>query len=329
MSAYESVLFHRMLVADTARMEAYRRAIQEVVSPGSVVLDAGAGSGVLALLCCQAGAARVYAVERSEIIALAAQLIADNGMSERVQLLHADLRGINLPERVDVIVSELVGKAVAGQGMATLIGSCRDRFLKPGGRIVPETVDLMLAPVQAEREYATLLFPPSERYGIDFSSAQRMGLNSVPSFHFRAEQLLAAPARAYRYGALAARGDPIEAEARFQLHRNGTLHGFCGWFEASLVPGVTLTNAPPGTSAWDNAFFPLSDPLEVQAGDEVELRVVVSDQPDVRPHWLWRGSLTTSGSRREFKHSSFLGVPVSASKLQQSIEARGRPICGD
>ncbi len=50
---------HMGYVSDAHRLAIYRRAMVAVVKPGDVVLDLGAGTGILGVLACQAGAARV------------------------------------------------------------------------------------------------------------------------------------------------------------------------------------------------------------------------------------------------------------------------------
>src|SRR5262245_2389511 len=99
-----------MLVRDEVRTGAYRDALRKVVRPGDVVLDIGTGSGVLALLACQAGAGRVYAVESSPILSVARELAEANGLGDRVVFVSGDARRLELPERVDVIVAELISK---------------------------------------------------------------------------------------------------------------------------------------------------------------------------------------------------------------------------
>ena len=59
---YNFVEWHVILLNDRARVGAYQRAIDSIVKPGDVVLDVGAGTGVMGLLACRAGAARVYAI---------------------------------------------------------------------------------------------------------------------------------------------------------------------------------------------------------------------------------------------------------------------------
>ena len=85
------------MIRDRVRTEAFRRAIESVVRPGDVVLDVGAGSGILSLFAARAGAACVYAVERTTVAAVAQGLAAANGVAEIVQVFHGDVMEIELP----------------------------------------------------------------------------------------------------------------------------------------------------------------------------------------------------------------------------------------
>jgi predicted RNA methylase len=113
---YAEIEVHRTMLCDRVRTEAFRRAIDSVVRPGDVVLDVGAGTGILSLFAARAGAERVYAVERTTVAVLAQELAAANGVAEVVQVIHGDLRDIDLPERVDVIVSEWLGGSGSTKG---------------------------------------------------------------------------------------------------------------------------------------------------------------------------------------------------------------------
>ena len=82
---YAEFEVHRTMIRDRARTEAFQRAIDAVVRPGDIVLDVGAGSGILSLLAARAGAARVYAVEQTSIAVLAQQLAAANAFEDIVR----------------------------------------------------------------------------------------------------------------------------------------------------------------------------------------------------------------------------------------------------
>jgi hypothetical protein len=73
---------HREYLADTSRIDAFARALREVVRPGDVVLDLASGTGILGFLALQAGAARVYAVDDGPIIDIARRMAAANGFTD-------------------------------------------------------------------------------------------------------------------------------------------------------------------------------------------------------------------------------------------------------
>lgn len=314
-------------------MHAYQDAIRKVVRPGDTVLDLGSGSAVLGMFACQAGAARVFAVERDEIIFVARELARANGFADRIVFLRSDIKSIRLSERVDLIVSELISKSVLGQKMAEAISWSRDHFLKSGGRILPEEVELLVAPVESAAIYGTVLLPPETEYGISFSPIEQRSVNLPLPARIPAASLLARGQKAYAYQALSApKTDRFEADLTFEAERTGTLHGFGAWFSSLLADGIRLSNEPPGTPCWDNLFFPLAKPVAVRAGMKIEFNFRARDDSNAPELWHWNVSVR-DGDRAlaESRQSSFFGKILSPEILQESannhqpaLSGRGR-----
>src|SRR6185437_11750421 len=147
---YSQLSVHRWMLRDRVRNEAYRQAIARAVKPGDVVLDIGAGTGLLSVFAAQAGAATVYAVERTPIAVIAERMMKSNGVDGRVAVVHGDLEDIDLPEKVDAIVSEWMGGLGVDENMLAPVVMARNRWLKPGGKMLPERVTAFLAPAWIE-----------------------------------------------------------------------------------------------------------------------------------------------------------------------------------
>ena len=133
-------LYHQKdMLQDRGRMTAYRNAILQNAScfEGKVVLDVGAGSGVLSIWAAMAGAKRVYAVEATSMAQHARRLVQQNGVQDVVVVLEGYMEAQELPEKVDLIVSEWMGYFLLREAMYDSVLAARDKWLKPGGAMYP------------------------------------------------------------------------------------------------------------------------------------------------------------------------------------------------
>src|SRR5437016_14582775 len=134
---FEFLSVHKEMIYDDVRTSAYSEAIASVVQPGDVVLDLGTGTGLLAFLAIRAGASKVFAIEKTSIIEVARANARKMGIDHKIEFISADSRVVNLSEKWDVIVSEVIGHLVVEENMLDSIIDARHRFLKPGGKLVP------------------------------------------------------------------------------------------------------------------------------------------------------------------------------------------------
>jgi predicted RNA methylase len=149
----------QLCLYDARRVQYFRDAIRRTVRAGDVVVDAGSGTGLLGLFAAQAGAARVYCLELNpEYIAVIEQNARRNGLGERIVALNVDATRCDLPEPVDVLISEVISAGFFYEPQLQIINNLR-RFLKPGGAIVP----------MAMKNYIELISAQEELYGLTFN----------------------------------------------------------------------------------------------------------------------------------------------------------------
>lgn len=276
---YDSLHVHRWMLRDGPRMAAFQRGIEAVVRPGAVVLDVGAGSGILSLMAARAGAARVYAVERTPVARLARQLVQRNGLAGVVRVLEADLQQLQLPEAVDLIVSEWLGTVGVDENLLYPVLLARDRWLKPGGQMLPARVRAMLAPAGLATACEIDYFrqrPCGFELGV-FAEASMHEL-LCRRYQVRAEDLAAPPQQAWLSemgsAALAEALAPHRAELSFELPRDCRINALVAWFEAELAPGLLLSNAPDAAEThWGQLMLPLNRALQLPAGSRLQVRL--------------------------------------------------------
>ncbi|MGH8491179.1 MAG: amino acid adenylation domain-containing protein, partial [Gammaproteobacteria bacterium] len=133
---YDDLLYYAM-TNDERRNKSYKVAINGAVN-AKAVLDIGTGKDViLARFCVEAGARKVYAIEMSEESYEQAQACVKSlGLKDKIILIHGDSTQIQLPEQVDVCVSEIVGSIGGVEGAGYILNDAR-RFLKEDGIMIP------------------------------------------------------------------------------------------------------------------------------------------------------------------------------------------------
>ena len=267
---------HRHYVTDARRLEAYRRALAATIRPGDTVLDLGAGTGVLGLLACEAGAGRVYAVDDGPALDLARAIARAGPYANRVVHVRGHSAWVRLPEPVDVIVADQVGYFGPEVGFGDDVPVAATRFLGPGGRVVPGAIRLFAAPVslpEVRRRMDAWLDVP----GVDLSLAVALERDTARPVSAPAAALLSAGVDVGRVDARPEAPSTFVGAGTVTCERTGTADGILGWFEATLAPGITMTNAPGAPDRIDRAqLFMPTEGLAVRAGDRLAIRVHVT-----------------------------------------------------
>lgn len=292
---YYDIHVHKLMLYDRIRCESFRRALTDVVKRGAAVLDVGAGTGLLSIFAAQAGARVVYAVERTKTADLARRIISANGLTDQIRVIETDMENAELPEKVDVIVSEWLGGYGIDENLLPVIVQARDRWLKPGGRMIPSRITSWIAPVYDESLDRDVQFWHAQPYGVDLSvigeetSRQlRCCCNNI-----KAEHLLADPGQMWEIDpatiSLERSLRVFEARLAFKCRKSGRCNALAAWFEADLSQGNALSNRPSDEyTHWGRWVFPLGSGFDAEEGSEIEGSFTVEPQGAGQSKAVWR-----------------------------------------
>jgi protein arginine N-methyltransferase 1 len=317
----DDLQFHAWCLTQTGtRLDQFAKAIAGRVKPGDAVVDLGAGSGILAFLACMAGARRVYAIEAGESLSLARRLAASSAFHDRIEFINTSSTQAVLPERIDVIVADIHDTfGLQPDGVAAFIDA-RDRFLKPGGSLIPSSIRLFAAPIEAGDLYRKTIDVWQLRvHSVDLSPLRALAVNVQNAGRFEREQLLATPAALGTIDLTHTNTPHVAGTIVTRATRDGTMHGVCGCFVTTLSDGVTMSNVPgeSSTTNFAQAFFPLESPLTIRTGDEIMIRVETHDGAAAR----WQVVVAREGRPLAcFDHSTLKSESLRLESLRKQAD---------
>ncbi len=314
MSTYSSIHSQRSMFFDEIRNAYYHDAIRDAVTPESIVLDLGAGLGGLGMMAVAAGAKKVYMVEPTDVVEITKIIIEENQLSDRVECIKGTIEEVDLPEQVDIVISVFTGNFLLSEDLLPSLFYARDKYLRPGGIMIPDRAKMIVAPVSVSEFYQKHIDCWSSKIdGVNYKRVRNFAVNSIY------------PYRQKEKGNILQLSDPAvlmeldfmesdEASCRnasieVQIQQDGTLHGCIGWFDAKLGRQWLSTSPVASQMHWSQIFLPLNQPLSVKKGQKLKLTL---DRPEFG-EWSW---IVHTESMKE-KHSTFLSVPISLDKFMK------------
>ena len=268
------VELHRLMLRDKVRNAAFAQAISKQVRPGDVVVDLGAGTGLLSMMAAKAGAKRVHAIEAADVCELGKKITKQNGFDKIITWHHAPSYEVTLKQKADVLMSETLGSHPFEECTHEFIADARQRLCVADACIVPKTVGVFVAAAEqvAQRDDWDLFSQPVA--GFDLSLLRDATLSQMYAQEIAESALISAPVLLESVELGDTTPSKRKRSATLTMTRAGTLTQVVQWFELDLGAGVTLSTSPSAPlTHWRQIHYPLADPIRVSKGHKVTVEI--------------------------------------------------------
>ncbi|GAB1210573.1 hypothetical protein APSETT445_009368 [Aspergillus pseudonomiae] len=278
-------------------LKSYRDSIYQNrhIFKDKVVLDVGCGTGILSMFAAKAGAKHVIGVDMSSIIEKAKEIVACNGLSDRVTLLQGKMEEVVLPyPKVDIIISEWMGYFLLYESMLDTVLYARDRYLVPGGKIFPDKATMYLAAIE-DGEYKddkigcksaydiSRLFWDNV-YGFDYSPMKEIALTEPLVDTVELKALVTDPCPIITLDLYTVTPADLAFKVPFSLaaKRSDFIHAVIAWFDiefGACHKPITFSTGPHAKyTHWKQTVFYLRDVLTVE--EEEVVSGVLENKPN-------------------------------------------------
>ncbi|KAJ4952030.1 hypothetical protein NE237_028862 [Protea cynaroides] len=276
--SYSHFGIHEEMLKDTVRTKTYQNVIYQnaFLFRNKVVLDVGAGTGILSLFCAKAGAKHVYAVECSQMADMAKEIVEANGFSNVITVLKGKVEEIVLPvAQVDIIISEWMGYFLLFENMLNTVLYARDKWLIDDGLVLPDRASLYLTAIEdAEYKEDKIEFW-NNVYGFDMRCIRKQSMmeplvdtvdqNQIVTNY----QLL----KTMDISKMAPGDASFTAPFKLVAERNDYIHALVAYFDVTFTKCHKLTGFSTGPRSrathWKQTVLYLEDVLTICQGEQV------------------------------------------------------------
>ncbi len=274
----EVVPWHFPMMNDTIRNDAYEKALKSALKNGGVVLDIGSGSGLLSMMAARHGATNITTCEEVSMVAEKAKIIIErNGFKDQIQVINKLstnlVVGIDLPERADILVTEIFDNGLLGENALVAIEHAKKHLLKPNAQIIPSGAKVYAILIDSEEIYKNHRVETISNFNLSpfnqFSQFSYTGYH-LEKMDYRAMSSTTSIFEIDFQKIIEKETTPIE----FNIIESGTCHAVAFWYELQLDQETKISTAPhlPQLSCWKQAVQLLSKPLSLTKGQTLKLK---------------------------------------------------------
>jgi len=241
------------------------------------VLDVGCGTGILSMFCAKAGAKHVYAVDCSDIINQAKQIILDNHFDDKITCIQAKVEEMTLPcGRVDIIVSEWMGYFLLYESMLNTVIYARDHFLKPGGTLLPDKANMYIAGIEDSEYKQEKIEFWNNVYGFDMSCIKNIAIREPLVDTVEASAVMSS---SYKFNSIdlnKVKVEDLTFTKPFSCKgiRNDFMHALIAWFDVEFSQchkPISFSTSPMSKyTHWKQTVFYTQEVLSVSDGEEIK-----------------------------------------------------------
>lgn len=279
---FASVPGQHVMLRDAIRVLQYRDAIRRQV-PGKNVIEIGCGTGILSIFAAQAGAKKVTAIEETEILFLAREMVKANGYENTISIVAGNSKNVTPDEPADIIIHEIIGNDPFAENMLFYIADARKRLIKEGGVFLPGRFTVCCAGFEAGDRQRILQEAKSFEtlYGLNFdpylealAETSETAFIPIQSLTTMKPRILSAECQLFAFDFNAGFDpQPPDVILEMEITASGLLGGAYLYFTAWLDEQTPLGNSPfmPETH-WGWQLVKFNEPVRVNAGEKVKVK---------------------------------------------------------
>ncbi|CEJ90713.1 Putative Hnrnp arginine n-methyltransferase [[Torrubiella] hemipterigena] len=282
--SYDHHGIHEEMLKDEVRTRSYMNSIvqNKHIFKDKVVLDVGCGTAILSMFAAKAGAKQVIGVDMSTIIFKAREIVAANGLSDKVTLIQGKMEEIVLPvEKVDIIISEWMGYFLLYESMLDTVLYARDKYLAKDGLIFPDKATIFFAGIEDGDYKEEKIGFWDNVYGFDYTPLKETALSEPLVDTVDIKTVVTDPTPVLTLDLYTCTTADLAFNTPFTLSvkRDDFIHAFVSWFDIDFTachkPIRFSTGPHTKYTHWKQTVFYLKDVLTVQNGEEVQCNVKV------------------------------------------------------
>jgi len=267
----------------------------------------------------EAGAKRVYAVEASQLADWTRQVVVSNGVTDKLIVMKGKIEELQIPEQIDIIVSEWMGTFLIFESMLESLLWTRNKYLKKNGLMVPSNANVYLVPVSMNDYYSKKVDFWKKQYDVDFSvlipyAKQCAFEKPIIDHKVNEENVLSKPQKLKSFDL---KWIPIDKPYQetserfaFEIEKDGIFHGFCAYFDVEFrgsdIHQVKILSTAPECkdTHWHQLLLMFDNPVEVKKGHIIKGVFKWMRNPDLLRHLIfditWAIEPTNFGQTKRF-----------------------------